>query len=138
MKRHGLGVSLAVFLLLGCHRAEQTPAAVRQGVMDYLSARADLDLGAIQVDVSSVQFRENEADATVVFRPKGGSPGSGMEMRYTLEKKDGRWVVRGKGQVPAGASPHGAAAQEGVRPAGSGMPPDHPPVGRVKPAGTAK
>jgi hypothetical protein len=105
--------------------------------MDYLAARSDLDLGAIQVDVTSVQFRQNEADATVAFRPKGGAAGSGMEMRYTLEKKGGRWVVKGKGQAPAGAAPHGAQAETGKSPAPA-MPPGHPPLGPVKPAGPAK
>jgi len=107
--------------------------------MDYLSGRSDLDLGAIQVDVTSVQFRQDEADATVAFRPRGGGPSSGMEMRYTLEKKGGRWVVKGKGQAPAGAAPHGAAPpQESAKPSESRMPPDHPPVGRARGAGTAK
>jgi len=130
---------LAVFLLLGCSRTEQTTEAVRQGVMDYLSGRSDLDLGAIQVDVTSVQFRENEAEAMVAFRPKGGGPGSGMEMRYTLEKKGGRWVVKGKGQAPTGVAPHGAASpQEAAKPSESRMPPDHPPLGRARGAGTTK
>lgn len=152
------GLLWAVFLLFGCGRTAQTPDAVKQGVMDYLTARSDLDLGAIQVDVTSVQFRQDEADATVAFRPKGGAAGSGMEMRYTLEKKGGRWVVKGKGQAPAGAAPHGARAEGGKLPApmmppehpavgqakpaekapARAMPPDHPPLGPVKPAGPAK
>lgn len=107
--------------------------------MDYLESRPDLDLAAIQVDVTSVSFRQNEADATVAFRPKGGAPGSGMEMRYTLERKDGRWVVKGKGQAPPGGAPHGAAPpQEAPKPAQSGLPPEHPPLGRVKPGETPK
>lgn len=133
VKLRWLGLILGVFFWLGCGRTGQTPEEVKQGVMDYLAARSDLDLGAIQVDVTSVQFRQNEADATVAFRPKGGAAGSGMEMRYTLEKKGGRWVVKGKGQAPAGASPHGAQA-EGGRPPAPTMPPDHPPMGQAKPA----
>ena len=139
MKLGGLGVFLLAVFLSGCSRSGQTPEAVKQGIMDYLASRADLDLGAIQVAVTSVQFRQNEADATVAFRPRGGPPGSGMEMRYTLENKGGRWVVKGKGQAPAGVSPHGAPPrEEGVKAPGSGMPPDHPPVGGAKPSGTAK
>jgi len=105
--------------------------------MEYLAGRSDLDLGAIQVDITSVQFRQNEADATVAFRPKAGAAGSGMEMRYTLEKKGSRWVVKGKGQAPAGAPAHGAQAESPQGPA-SAMPPGHPPLGPVKPAGPPK
>lgn len=137
MKLRWAGAVLSVFLWWGCGGTGQTPEAVKQGVLDYLAARSDLDLGAIQVDVTSVQFRQKEADATVAFRPKGGAAGSGMEMRYTLEKKGGRWVVKGKGQAPVGAPPHGAQAETGKPPAPA-MPPDHPPLGPVKPAGPAK
>jgi hypothetical protein len=139
VKLRFLGLFLPVLLVLGCSRTNQTPEAVRQGILDYLSSRSDLDLAAVQVDITSVSFRQNEAAATVAFRPKGGAAGSGMEMRYTLERKGGRWVVKGKGQAPPGGSPHGAAASpESAKPAASGLPPDHPPIGRAKPAGTAK
>lgn len=134
-----LGLWVAAVFLVGCSRSSQTPEAVRRGIMEYLASRSDLDLGAIQVDVTSVNFRQNEADATVAFRPKGGAPGSGMEMRYTLELKGGRWAVKGKGQSLPGIVPHGAPApEEGAQAPQSRMPSDHPPLGRAKPAGPAK
>ena len=104
----------------------QTTEAVRQGVIDYLSTRKnlDLDLTQMDLDVTAVSFRENEVDATVSFRPKGSGAG-GMNMRYTLERKGNQWVVKNK--ADAGGSPHGA----GGPPAGGGepaLPPGHPAV----------
>jgi len=139
VKLHGLSLPLAFLVLAGCGRTSQTKEAVQQGIRDYLATRPDLDLGAIEVEVTAVSFRQDDADATVAFRPKGGGPGSGMEMRYTLEQKGGRWAVKGKGHAPPGVSPHGAPPPaEAAKPPASRMPPDHPPVGRAKPAEKAK
>ena len=104
----------------------QNEAAVRQGVIEYLSARSDLNFSQMQVDVTSVSFRKDEADATVSFRPKGGGAAAGMQLRYTLERKGNRWVVKGKG---AGAHGQGAAPA-------SQLPPGHPQLGAGKPPGT--
>jgi hypothetical protein len=101
-------------------------------VIDYLSSRTDLNMSQMQVDVTSVSFRQNEADATVAFRPKGGGPQAGMQLRYTLERKGNRWVVKGKGsghgagQMPGGM---GRMPQAGQQQGGAQMPPDHPPMG---------
>lgn len=117
-----LVVLSGALLLVGCQRGAQTPEAVRQGVIDHLSSRPGLtiDLNAMNIEVTSVSFRQNEADATVSFRPKGGSAGAGMEMRYTLERKGDRWAVKGKAE--AAGAPHGSGM-------GGGMPSGHPPMG---------
>ena len=64
---------------------------------------------------------------------KVADPASGFQMRYTLEQKAGKWVVKDKAQ--AGGSPHGAAVNPGGQPAsphgspGAGqVPPGHPPL----------
>jgi len=110
----------------GCSHDIQTKEAVRQGVIDHLSSRKglDLDLRSMDVDVSSVAFRANEADATVSFRARGSAAsGADMQMRYTLERSGNRWVVKGK--ADSGGA-HGTAPPP---PAGaSEMPPGHPPV----------
>ncbi len=119
--------------MLGCSRNIQNEAAVRQGVIDYLSSRSDLNLSQMQVDVTTVSFRQDEADATVSFRPRGGAASSGMQMRYTLERKGGRWVVKGKGAGPhASAPPSGMPGQGGT----GQMPPGHPQVGSDQSPGT--
>jgi hypothetical protein len=128
-------------MLLGCgSRDIQNESAVRQGVMDYLSQRSDLNLKSMQVDVTSVSFRQDQADATVSFRPRGAASGE-MQMRYTLERQGSRWVVRGKGRAGAGQSPHGQmpaggmpggmpSAAAGTAPA-TGLPPGHPAIGNA-------
>lgn len=130
-----LYVLAAGVLLCGCgNKGIQNEAAVRQGVMDYLSKRSDLNLSTMQVNVSAVSFRANEADATVSFRPKGEASG-GMQMRYTLERKGNQWVVKGRGRGQAGQASHGAgqmppmgAGQDHGTPGGSELPPGHPPA----------
>jgi hypothetical protein len=93
--------------------------AVRQAVIDYLAERSNLNVSSMNIEVTSVVFRGNEADATVSFQPKGGGA-QGMEMRYALEKEGNRWVVKGRG---AG---HAGQGMEGGMP--GAMPPGHPPM----------
>lgn len=112
----------AACLLLGCRKDIQNTAAVRQGILDYLAKRPDLV--AMDVNVASVAFRKDEADATVYFRAKDGPPESGMQMKYILERKGNQWVVKGRASSGGTASnPHEAAA-----PGTSALPPGHPPV----------
>ena len=116
--------SLVVLALLccfaACNRASQNKEAIRQSVVDYVSSK--VNVGAMEVDVTSVTFKGNEADATVAFRAKGSPAGSGLEMRYTLEEKSGKWVVKDKAE--ASGNPHGAPPGMG----GGGLPPGHPPM----------
>jgi hypothetical protein len=117
--------------LIGCNRASQSPEAIRAGVIDYVATK--VNIGAMDVDVTSISFKGKEADATVSFRAKGADPASGLQMRYTLEQKAGKWVVKDKAQ--AGGSPHGAAMNPSAPPAGphgnpgaGQLPPGHPPL----------
>jgi hypothetical protein len=132
-----LCVTFAALVLLaaGCNRGGggQNEAAVRQAVIDYLNQRSDLNMSQMTVDVTSVSFRENEADATVSIRLKGGSAEQGMGMRYTLERKGDRWEVKGKSGT-GGAPAHGSE-MEGMPggPGSGGMPPGHPPMGGQPP-----
>jgi hypothetical protein len=141
--RTGLVLLFPALLLLSCHRTGiQNEAAVRQGVVDYLAARSDLNMSQMQVDVNSVAFRQDEADVTVSFRPKGGSgAAAGMQMSYVLQRQGNRWVVKGKGTgphqtmtPPGGMPPHGGAAAS----PGGQMPPGHPQVGSQAPPETKK
>jgi hypothetical protein len=114
---------LLALVSVGCNKGLDNKEAVRQGVLEYLAKRANLNVASMNVDVVAVSFRGSEADATVSFHPKDGAGGpGGMEIRYTLEKKGSRWVVKGKGSSHAGAE----AAPPSMP--GSGMPPGHPSV----------
>jgi hypothetical protein len=134
-----LGLSIAV--LSGCKKDIQSNDAVRQGIMNYLAKRPDLL--AMDVNVTSVTYRNDEATATVRFQAKGNnSPGASMTMQYLLERKGNEWTVKGR----AGAEAHGATGQPQNAPdSGSigampNLPPGHPPAGSVgsggAPAGT--
>jgi hypothetical protein len=123
--------------LAGCNRGVQNKDKVRQGVLDHL-AQVQLNVASMNVEVTSVQFNGNQAEATVSFTPKGVSGAQGMTMRYRLEQKDGRWAVVGR--EDAGASPHGGGAMPPAAPGvenphGMGKmpsPEDLPPAGQKK------
>jgi hypothetical protein len=135
-----------MLLLCGCKKDIQNQEAVRQGVIAYLSKRADLL--AMDVSVTSVSFQKDEATAQVHFQAKGNSsPGAGMTMEYVLERKDGQWVVKGRTGANASHGANGPAVNpapgQGTAPgaldgmpstplsgggAGS-LPPGHPAVG---------
>jgi hypothetical protein len=141
-------LALVLFTLAGCNRNIDNKEAVRQGVVDYLATVAGLNISSMDVNVASVSFRNNQADAVVSFSPKGVNTRDGMTMRYTLEKKSGKWVVThradsGRNPHGLGANPHGMGSMTGGAPgggdtmpdtqtsggSGSEMPPGHPPLG---------
>src|SRR5215472_15865027 len=67
----GAALGLFVALLSGCKKDIHNTDAVRQGIMSYLATRSDLL--AMDVSLTSVAFRQNEATATVRFQAKGNS-----------------------------------------------------------------
>lgn len=116
-------------LLAACGGADiDNKEAVRQGVISHLSSQSTLNLDSMDIELTSVVFRDNEADATVAFQAKGNTdPAAGMQMRYTLERQGNRWVVKekaGAGDSGHGMDPHGSTG--GGSP--GAMPPGHPPV----------
>ncbi len=115
-------ILLAVALTAGCRRATETTEAVRQGVIEAVSGR--VNLSSLDVNVTSVNFKGKQAEAMVEFRPKGGAPGSGIQMKYDLENQSGKWVVKKRSDAAGG--PHGA------KPGASEMPPGHPPMNPPK------
>ena len=123
---------LAVLLALGaCHKDIQNEDAVRKGIMNYLSKRPDLS--AMDVTVTQVAFRQNEADATVHFQAKNSNgPGTGLDMRYVLERKGNDWVVKGRGGSGHGGSMGGQMGSP-ENPHGMGMPPPGAAPGALPP-----
>jgi hypothetical protein len=127
VKTPTLWLALALASLAGCSKNIQTNEAVRQGIIKHLSQNSGLNLASMDIEVTSVTFRDNEADAVVGFRPKGGGAMSGMSMRYTLERKGNEWVVRKKMDSGMG---HGLMPPEPApKQDNGGLPPGHPPVG---------
>lgn len=129
--------------MAGCSKNIQTNDAVKAGVVKHLTQNSGLNLSAMDIEVTAVTFKDNEAEATVGFKPKGGGAASGMSMKYSLEKKGSEWVVKKKADsgmghgmtAPQGAMPsdaaHGMGAGAASAPA-TQMPADHPPMGSMK------
>jgi len=74
----------------------------------------------MNVEVTSVQFNGNQADASVSLTLKGGNAAQAMSFEYHLEQKGNKWVVVGRKEL--GSSPHGAAGPGGASPGGGAMP----------------
>lgn len=134
----------AALVIGGCSKDINNNEAVRQGVIDYLAKRTGqtgLDMKLMDVSVSNVAYNNNEATATVAFKPKGAGS-EGMSMNYVLERQGSKWVV--KGRKESGGSSHGAgmgSAMPGAQPpAGAmgseapAMPPNHPPIKKTDPS----
>lgn len=146
MKALHLVFPLALAVLAGCSKNIQTNDAVKLGVVNHLSQNKGLQISSMDVEVTTVTFKDNLAEATVSFKPKGAAASTGMQMHYTLEKKGDAWVVQKKADsgahgagAPTGAMPEGMVMPQGMgatppstpAPAGA-MPPGHPPAGAPK------
>lgn len=135
MRKLLLPLLLIVSLTLGaCKRDIENEDAVRRGILNYFAKRQDLS--SMDVSVSKVAFRQNEADAVVHLQAKNTTaPGSGLDMSYVLERKGNEWVVKGKGLGPGHGSgmsmPAPGMPAPGQMP--GSLPPGHP---AVPPAGT--
>jgi hypothetical protein len=125
-------LALVMLSLAACNRGlDNNKDAVRQGVVDYLSAK-NFNVKGMTVDITSVKFDGQHADAMVSMAPKGGPSGTGMMLSYRLDQKDGKWVVTG----PAGGHPGSEMPADGANPHGGSMPPgDNPHGGSMAPAG---
>lgn len=124
----GLAATMA---LAGCSKNINNEEAVRQGVINYLAKQSSLDLNAMDISVDTVTFKANEADAVIAFRPKGtADPSNAMQMKYTLERKGGEWVVKTKAGMSG--DPHTGAMQGGDATGGQAMPQGHPSADGTK------
>jgi len=113
---------LAVMSLCSCGNKLQTREAVEKGIRKGVAERG-VNVDAMDVTVSSVNFHGNQADATVSFTPKGGKLSDGLTMRYTLEQRQGEWVIVGRAQMDT--SKHGGSMQTPGAVPGTG--PDNQP-----------
>ena len=106
----GLPGVLALLALAGCSKNIDTTDAVKQGVLRDIPK--DVNVGAMDVNVASVSFRGQEADAVVSFAPKGGPPM--MSMNYTMERKGNEWHI--KKRATGDIQKHAAASAGMARP----------------------
>ena len=118
----------AILVLAGCGRDIRSKEKVQEAILERLQTRSGLDLKSLDVTTTSVSFEKNLAYASVAFHPKGDSNvSSGMLMKYTLENRDGKWVV-----IKVGDS-QGHSAMGRTDSGGEGLPPGHPPIDSTHP-----
>jgi hypothetical protein len=119
----------AVFLcafavLASCRNDMRDKAKVQEAIVTRLQKSSGLDLKSLDITTTSVRFDKNLAFATVAFHPKDDPRvDHGMQMKYTLEDRDGKWVV-----VRVGDSQGHGFGSGGSTAAGSTLPPGHPSV----------
>lgn len=115
-----------LLVVAACNRsATQSNDAVRAGIVEHLNKGSGLDLSLMDLQISSVSFDGSTAKAAVTFRPKS-APDQGMQMNYTLESKDGKWVVVGK--TGSGAAAGHGSGMGAPAPSAEPLPQGHPPV----------
>lgn len=116
---------MAALFLAACSKNIDTPEAVKEGVIKDIAKK--VDVGSMDVNVDSVDFRENEADAKVSFKPKGGPVSQSITMNYVLERQGDEWHIKSRDMETHGKQP--AAAAPGASDAsGQALPPGHPAV----------
>ena len=133
---------LLLFSLAGCHRGAENNDAVRQGVLDYLATKG-MNSQTMDINIVSVKYNGDTADATVSFAAKGSGAGQ-MSIQYRLENQSGKWKVVGKqdanqhggaAAAPGGAPQDAGDPHGGVAPGAGGKmpsPDDLPPAGQKK------
>ena len=113
---------ICVLVLAACGNDLKTKEKVHAAVLDRLQNHSGLDLKSMDVATTNVSFAGNLAYATVTFHPKDDpTVNGGMSMKYTLEARDGKWVVTKVGD----SAGHGMASPA---PGDGNLPPGHPSI----------
>lgn len=127
-------IFLSIVVLAGCGSNLKSRDKVQAAIVQRLQKSSGLDLTNLDVSTTALSFDKNLAYATVSFHPKNDpSITNGMTMKYTLEERQGNWVVI----KVADSQGHGLGAEHGAAGA-TPLPPGHPPVDGAAPGGSAK
>ncbi|MBV8897135.1 MAG: hypothetical protein JO051_11535 [Acidobacteriaceae bacterium] len=114
---------LAVLCLTACGPGIRTREKVQEAIINRLQSKSGLDVNALDVTTTAVDFRKNMAYATVSIHPKSDPSIQSMVMKYTLESREGKWVVTNV----ADSQGHGMVGQPAAN-TEQGLPPGHPAV----------
>ena len=112
---------LAALIISGCAKNIDTADAVRQAVIRDIGKRVDIN--SMDVNVVSVRFRGNEAEARISYTAKGGNASQSITMDYGLERQGDEWHVKSRDmqhQQPTAPTATGGSAN---------LPPGHPALG---------
>jgi len=105
----------SILWLVGCAKDINNKEAVKEAVLKRLASVSGLNMAGMDIEVSSVSFQGDKADAQVAFKGKGTGD-SMLNMSYKLERKGDEWEVK--------SSSGGMGGTGG----GSNLPPGHPPA----------
>ncbi len=150
-----VAVAAVCAALVGCSPNIQNKEAVKKGVIEYFksnNSKIGLNLDQMAIDVVDVAFHDKQATATVAFRAKNAPTNdAAMQLKYQLEQKGDKWVVKGKtgadihapaaeGQPPMPVPETGMPATPPMPPGANmpkagALPPGHPPAGAATPKG---
>ena len=129
-------LALMMLSLAACNRGTENKEEVKQAVIDHLATRGfavkptpEMPKPSMTVDITSVTFNGEHAEAVAAISVPGGPAGSAMSIPYKLDRQNGKWVVN----APAGGHPGAATPPEGINPHGSGGPEN--PHGGMAPSG---
>jgi hypothetical protein len=127
---------LALNVLVACGPGIRTKEKVQKAIVDRLQSRSGLDVNALDITTTALTFERKMAYATVSIHPKGDPGVQSMVMKYTLEDRDGKWIVTNV----ADSQGHGMAGHPSAN-SDQTLPPGHPPIRGIDdtpptPAGT--
>ena len=108
---------------MACGPGIRTKDKVQQAIIDRLQTRTGLDVNSLDVTTTDVTFNKNMAYASVSIHPKSDPSVHSMVMKYTLEDRDGKWVVVNV----ADSQGHGMAGNPSAM-SGQTLPEGHPPI----------
>jgi hypothetical protein len=128
---------LIIVLLVACGPGIRTKEKVQEAIINRLQTKSGLDINGLDVTTTTVDFRKNMAYATVSIHPKSDPSIQSMVMKYTLEDRDGKWVVTNVADSQGhGMLGHSSATTDQALPPGhpavngseQALPPGHPAV----------
>jgi len=101
-----LGLTSALLFFGGCNQAKRDANEVRAGIMKHLAGMNGLNMSAMDMEIHSITVNGDTARAEVEYKLKAGNDkGAGMQVSYSLERRNGEWVVQ-KSQPIGGMIQH--------------------------------
>lgn len=122
-------LTAALILGIACKKgasATQETAGIKESVTTYLRDTKGISMEKIDLEIKDLVVKGETATCTASLTLKGEVPTT-MAFNYELEKKAGKWAV--KGSKPGGDNPHGAMGAPAPGGMPGAMPPGHPPMG---------
>lgn len=110
MKGTLLGLVAIAAILPACNRGLHSDQAVREAIEAHLKTRSDLAMTKMSLELDSVKFAGDTAEAEVKYRSKD-NPNVAVSVRYTLRRAGDHWeVLSSSSGNPMATSPHSGGA----------------------------